>query len=1159
MIRLGNILLILLFLLAEPAFPVDNPENCWNRILSPNGKDFLKLNIDSNQVVYAGSWGDGLFRKDITWKEITGTIGGKHINVVESGFRDSVFVSVWGGDLYISPDKGDKWNKITDFFRMYKLKCLSVYKNGFMIAGTYGYGVYKTYDAGRNWNAINYKLCWRDINCVLAYNDSVYFAGSNGGGLYKTTNAGSSWVKAGNGITCQTITDIRKNINNIIYVSTLDCGIFYSADLGKSWQKLSSSGQQPESTNNFTIVGMTKLFAATNYDGVYRYNPDTPLWEKTDDKRVNSGVNSIVSNSSGYLYCSLPGRGIHYSNDGNSWSDSIYSINKRLSPFLALKDSIVISGNGSNDMFYSKDFGNSWTKAAGYTKKANSLASDSALKVYICTTQGLDTSRYDFSSVNDIAFFRNKNVSAVSCDSDGDILAGLNLTGNTIQAALFISRDGGSIWDSIAASEKSIRLVSLSPVKHIYYTDGSGLKRSADFGDNWENALNNSYTVNDIKYLGLNNIYIATDKGLLISSDTGRNFRLINYVRQKPSTNHAEVSVFGGIWVYLNEIQTILYSSDNGQNWSDWTFGYVRNVIEDMASSPHGYLYITSASIFRAVAPGYLKKPLFLPGSDLPDKVNHNTTFRWNNSSDPAELYNIQVSEDNFSSILENSVTAENNWQICIDLKQKTKYYIRVRGKTNSTYSLWSETLEFTTTGAGPELISPGDKSIGHGSTVTFTWKENKSPYRMQIARDPEFSDIVSDIQNIPDELQIQKNLNIFTQYYWRVSAFRTGWSDIWSFTTKLAPPKLLEPLDSSQYLKQTAVLKWETAPGAETYRVQVSDKFDFSDRLEDFSGIPMTSSIIDISDGYKKYFWRVKAFNQFDSSEWSKAFMFYTSSDSPILIYPGDNAVYVLADTTFRWDTPKNSVFCRFQISTDSLFKEISIVYDSNFIDDKEIKVSVLDYGWQYYWRVRYYSISKVNSDTLISAWSDVKKFRVEIQKVTLLNPADKSAELPLSTELVWEPVNCKYYYLQVSTKEDFSSDVYDKDFISESHYLNNRLEYGTKYYWRAKAKAPKGEGTWSDTWSFSTKPINSVYDVLSNGTNLHVDLKYLGNNLVITTDEQYQAYTMEIFDIGGARLIKSEICNNHELDLTGFIPGSYLLRISTDGKNWHGWFFRL
>ncbi len=1154
--KLVYILCILFNAGYAPVLPADYPEACWNRIISPNGKDFLKLNIDSNQVVFAGSWGDGLYRKDIAWKEITGSIAGKHINIVESGFKDSVYAGVWGGGIFVSPDKGDNWNLLTNFFNNNKLKCLSVYKNGFMIAGTYGYGIFKTYDAGKNWTPVNYNLCWRDINCLLALNDSVYFAGTNGGGLFRTTNAGSGWIKSGSGIPCLTITDIRKNQNNQIFVSTLNCGIYHSADFGKTWQKLGRSTLHPEQTNSMAITSVNNLFAATNNDGVIRYKPVLDTWEKTDDKRVNGGVNSIVSNSNSYLYCSMPGRGIHYSNDGNSWSDSVYSLNKRLSPFIALKDSVVISGNGSNEMFYSKDFGISWQKSA-YNRKVNSLAADSSFRIFICRADGLDVSRYDFSLVDAITFFSGKNLSVVSVSSNGYIIAALNISSGSQQAALFLSKDGGGEWDSIAASDKSIKVAAFSPAGHIYLSSGTGMLRSTDLGESWHSILTNNYAVNDIRFHSKNHVYAATNKGLLISNDTGNNYRIYNFGRQKPAVQHVEVSAPGGIWVYLSDGQEILYSPDNGQNWLDWTFGYTRNIIEEMAISPHGYLYITSASIFRTVAPGYMKAPLLLANSDLPDKVNQNTVFRWN-KSDPAELFNIQVSEDNFASILEDAVTAETFWQICFGLKNNTKYYLRVRGKVNCTYGPWSDVLAFNTAGKGPALISPADKSIGHGSSVTFVWEKLANPYRLQIAKDTAFTDVVADIRNISVESQPQDKLDIFTRYYWRVSAFRTGWSDIWSFTTKLAPPKLLEPLDSSQYLKQSAALKWEAAPGAQSYRLQVSDNYDFTNALADIPNILTTSLDIDISDGRPKYFWRVKAFNQFDESEWPKVFMFYTSSDSPILIYPEDNSAYVLADTTFRWDAPKNSVFYRLQVSSDSLFKESSIVYDSNFIKDKEIKLHVLDYGTQYYWRVRYYSLSKVNSDTLISAWSDVKTFSVGIRKVTLISPPDGAKDILLSSELAWEPVNCRHYYLQVSTREDFSSDVAERDMLKETEVMNNPLDYSTKYYWRVKAKAPGGEGPWSDIWSFTTKAINPVYDEINSRQEISAEIKYSSGKLIINAEKVNEGLSMEIFSLDGALLHKSEITDYYEYDITGFTAGSYLLRLSAGGRSWRGWFFR-
>jgi photosystem II stability/assembly factor-like uncharacterized protein len=1147
-----NILIFFALLLTGSIYAEDFAEYCWNRIISPNGMDLMKLNIDSNQVVYAGSWGDGIFRKDLAWKEISDTISNKYINVVESGFRDTVFVSAWNGGLYMSADKGDKWKPVTDFFRNLKMKCLSIYKNGFMIAGTYGYGVFKSYNAGKNWEAINYKLCWRDINCLLAINDSIFIAGTNGGGVYRTTNSGSSWLESGSGIECGTITDIRKNRNNLIFVSTINCGIYYSFDMGATWQKYFDTNLHPVKTNNFTIIGNDKIFVATNDNGIIRFNPSLNVWEKTDERRVNKGVNSVVSNSNGYLFCSLPGKGVYYSNDGNSWSDSIYSAPNGLFPLLAIKDSIVISGDVNRSLFYSKDFGNSWKKPPGLSLKPNSISADSSLKIFLSTNIGLYTSNYDFSNLTELDYFKNRNVSVVSNGRGGDILTGINNTGLGLKAALYISRNGGADWDSIAASDKSIKVVAISPWEHLYYSDGSGLLKSTDFGNSWQTVLNGTYKINDIEFLNHSSIYIATDKGLVISADTGKTFFVIDYNRQKPSTKFIEVSVFGDIWVYLDEEQIILYSSDKGQTWNEWTYGYVKNTLECMEISPYGYLYISSASIFRTVAPGYLRKPAIFVPPDWPNSISHNSVFRWNYLN-PAELYQIQLSEDNFSSVAENSVTAEKSWQICADIKQNTKYYLRIRCKTNATYGPWSDVMEFNTAGAGPKLISPPDKSIGLSGSINFTWTKLNEPYRFQLARDSLFRDIVADSVNIIRELCNIKNLGIYTRYFWRVSANKTGWSDAWSFTTKLAPPKLLEPLDSSLYLKQSVNMKWETAPGAQTYRLQVSDKYDFSNIVEDIKDITANFQLIELKDAFEKYFWRIKAFNNSGESEWSKVFMFYTSSDSPILIYPEDNSDFVLDDTTFRWDSPKSADFFRFQISVDSFFNDKSIVYDTNFIKDREYKVRVLDYGTIYFWRVRYYSVSLPNPDTLVSAWSDVKRFKVDIPKVILNSPPDKSDNLNLNTEFMWNRVNCHYYYLQVSPKEDFSSDIFDKDNILGNSYLNNSLEYETRYFWRVKGKAGLGEGLWSDIWSFSTKSTSVIDEI--NNNQLHVKIDFSGNNISIAVENTNPDCNFEIYSITGNLIQSGSFDQTIYLDFSGFSNGTYFLRIETAGKSWFGW----
>ena len=96
-----------------------------------------------------------------------------------------------------------------------------------------------------------------------------------------------------------------------------------------------------------------------------------------------------------------------------------------------------------------------------------------------------------------------------------------------------------------------------------------------------------------------------------------------------------------------------------------------------------------------------------------------------------------------------------------------------------------------------------------------------------------------------------------------------------------LPAPLLSSPAYRDPYTGTTTpTLEWHTSPGAISYRLQVSTDEDFSDLVIDEAGI--TDTHYHITSGLERpasYFWRVKAANAYEVSEWSTRWIFWTSS----------------------------------------------------------------------------------------------------------------------------------------------------------------------------------------------------------------------------------------------------------------------------------------
>ena len=108
--------------------------------------------------------------------------------------------------------------------------------------------------------------------------------------------------------------------------------------------------------------------------------------------------------------------------------------------------------------------------------------------------------------------------------------------------------------------------------------------------------------------------------------------------------------------------------------------------------------------------------------------------------------------------------------------------------------------IQPTTPPAIPSLVSPLNGATGVSLLANLAWDpaSGAGSYRVQVAKDNAFGQIVYDQADITVTSISVSSLEANTQYFWRVNAANpTGtsdWSDAWSFTTG-AGGLALEPL----------------------------------------------------------------------------------------------------------------------------------------------------------------------------------------------------------------------------------------------------------------------------------------------------------------------------------------------------------------------------
>lgn len=244
-----------------------------------------------------------------------------------------------------------------------------------------------------------------------------------------------------------------------------------------------------------------------------------------------------------------------------------------------------------------------------------------------------------------------------------------------------------------------------------------------------------------------------------------------------------------------------------------------------------------------------------------------------------------------------------------INLLFGEQYFWRMRTRHAEAESEWSGARSFSTKPT-VTLDKPNTGSTDQNLDVLLKWDKYSElvTYDIQIDEDPAFA---SPVFLTSTETSVNAEQLLFgNNYNWRVRALHVGdvsdWSEVWTFTT-VNTITLISPTNNEANVKQSPLLEWTALTGVLEYEVNLASDAAFTDILVE-SIIPATESSFIVPIVLEKntnYFWRVKAINGLDSSNWSSIWSFVTippvGIDEPGLagalnIYPNpvNNNLYI-------------------------------------------------------------------------------------------------------------------------------------------------------------------------------------------------------------------------------------------------------------------------
>ena len=336
----------------------------------------------------------------------------------------------------------------------------------------------------------------------------------------------------------------------------------------------------------------------------------------------------------------------------------------------------------------------------------------------------------------------------------------------------------------------------------------------------------------------------------------------------------------------------------------------------------------------------------------------------------------------------------------------------------------------------------------------------------------------------------------------------------------------LKSPTDGSTNSSLTPNMEWNSLTNATSYKVQISDKTDFSNLIINVSGISVLSYTVPSSKLIysTKYYWRVAGANQVGTGVWSDSWNFTTLAipvpNAPTLKAPTNNSVGVsLNNIKLDWDAILHGETYNLQVATDNAYS--NLIVNLTGLSATENIVNNLTPLTNYYWRVSATNTSGTGN------WSSTWIFKTlgEPTIVNLLTPIADAVNQQTSTTFTWSKATDKIvspiknkdgiqlvslYWFELSKNINSTSYLIDSNLTSTSKLVSN-LENATEYWWRVKSK---NEAGWSEltTWrKFTTIVANSGTVILQSPTN-NAQINAFPITITWLKADLAESYTIEV-----------------------------------------------
>ncbi len=414
--------------------------------------------------------------------------------------------------------------------------------------------------------------------------------------------------------------------------------------------------------------------------------------------------------------------------------------------------------------------------------------------------------------------------------------------------------------------------------------------------------------------------------------------------------------------------------------------------------------------------------------------------------------------------------------EIVSDLEAGNTYYYRLRAENQTGTSDYSDTVSVLLIPATPNAISISE--ITQTSFIT-TWNSSHgaASYRMDVALDAEFNEIVEGLENVSIEnTQITvENLSEGTQYFVRVRAVNTtgttGSSEVVSTQTIPADPRLAPFAEITQ---NSALVTWSEVAGVDEYLMDLATDANFESIVDDYENkiVSGNEHLTGLAEG-TTYFARLSARNESGESFHSEVIETIT-----IPANPAKPEISTVTQTGFhvQWESVNGAEDYLLDLATESTFTNIVNGIKDVVLTAAEFDASQLTSGDTYFVRVRARNASGISD--------------ISFTATTTLVPANPESALATSitqTEFTanWETtLGVDAYLFDVSQSADFSDflEGFEALEVTGTSFNISELTPGEIYFYRVSGQNENGISGYSAIEEVLLAPGEPVFSGIEN-----------------------------------------------------------------------------